>query len=203
MPLQVTADVDSYLNERLEQLHEQLNTVNRLALANELPQAIITISGLKITDLLLEVDEWTGFTSHFTHLKSGEQVKDRTLLLTAILADAINLGLTKMAESCPGSTYAKLAWQQAWHIRDRNFDQQHYRASGLTLVTAAIVLWNTVYLQRAIATMQDHGHTIEPELLQYLSPLGWDHVNLTGDFVWRNHRLRPGKFRPLRPLNAA
>ena len=29
-------------------------------------------------------------------------------------------------------------------IRDRSFEQQHYRASGLNLVTAAIVLWNTV-----------------------------------------------------------
>ena len=38
-----------------------------------------------------------------------------------ILADAINLGLTKMAESCPGTTYAKLAWLQAWHIRDETY----------------------------------------------------------------------------------
>ena len=30
-------------------------------------------------------------------------------------------------------------------IRDRTFEQQRYRASGLNLVTAAIVLWNTVY----------------------------------------------------------
>ncbi len=30
-------------------------------------------------------------------------------------------------------------------IRDRSFEQQRYRASGLNLVTAAIVLWNTVY----------------------------------------------------------
>jgi len=42
-------------------------------------------------------------------------------LLTTILADGINLGLTKMAESCPGTTYAKLAWLQAWHIRDETF----------------------------------------------------------------------------------
>jgi TnpA family transposase len=32
-------------------------------------------------------------------------------------------------------------------IRDRSFEQQRYRASGLNLVTAAIVLWNTVYLE--------------------------------------------------------
>lgn len=42
-------------------------------------------------------------------------------MLTTILADAINLGLTKMAESCPGTTYAKLAWLQAWHIRDETY----------------------------------------------------------------------------------
>ena len=63
----------------------------------------------EITELLLEVDKWTGFTRHFTHLKSGDLAKDKNLLLTTILADAINLGLTKMAESCPGMTYAKLA----------------------------------------------------------------------------------------------
>jgi TnpA family transposase len=45
----------------------------------------------------------------------------QNLLLTTILADAINLGLTKMAESCPGTTYAKLAWLQAWHIRDETY----------------------------------------------------------------------------------
>ncbi|MBN0809827.1 Tn3 family transposase, partial [Pseudomonas aeruginosa] len=74
-----------------------------------------------ITELLLEVDEWTGFTRHFTHLKSGDLAKDKNLLLTTILADAINLGLTKMAESCPGTTYAKLAWLQAWHTRDETY----------------------------------------------------------------------------------
>ena len=61
------------------------------------------------------------FTRHFAHLKNGDRAKDKTLLLTAILADAINLGLTKMAESCPGTTYAKLSWLQAWHIRDETY----------------------------------------------------------------------------------
>ncbi len=38
-------------------------------------------------------------------------------------------------------------------------------------------------------------------LLQHLSPLGWEHINLTGDYVWRQDRkVRAGKFRPLRPL---
>lgn len=129
-------------------LQEQLETVDRLAKANELPDAVITTSGLKITpltntvpkeaeafvkqayqllpyvkitELLMEVDEWNGFTKHFTHIKNGGIASDKHLLLTAILADAINLGLTKMAESCPGTTYAKLSWLQAWHIRDETY----------------------------------------------------------------------------------
>jgi hypothetical protein len=56
---------------------------------------------VKITDLLLEVDRWTRFTDDFTHLKKAEPARDRALLLTVILADAINLGLNKMAEACP------------------------------------------------------------------------------------------------------
>jgi hypothetical protein len=71
---------------------------------------------LKITDLLLEVDRWTHFTRHFSHLKTDEPSKDPALLLTAILADAINLGLVKMAEACPGTSLAKLSWLVAWHI---------------------------------------------------------------------------------------
>ncbi|HAY4699673.1 TPA: Tn3 family transposase, partial [Escherichia coli] len=136
------------LEERLQLLDEQLATVTRLAKDNELPDAILTESGLKITpldaavpdraqalidqtsqllprikitELLMDVDDWTGFSRHFTHLKDGAEAKDRTLLLSAILGDAINLGLTKMAESSPGLTYAKLSWLQAWHIRDETY----------------------------------------------------------------------------------
>jgi len=51
----------------------------------------------------------------FTHLKSDDVASDKPLVLAAILAGAINLGLTKMAESSPGTTYAKLSWLQARH----------------------------------------------------------------------------------------
>jgi hypothetical protein len=42
---------------------------------------------------------WPSFAPARIHLKTGDTAKDRTPLLTTILADAINLGLTKMAES--------------------------------------------------------------------------------------------------------
>jgi TnpA family transposase len=480
LPIAVGSNCEEYLSKRLHQLEQQLATVSELALANELPNAIITDTGLKITqletivpdgaqrlidqtsallprikitELLMEVDDWTGFTRHFVHLKDGQPAPDRTLLLSAILADAINLGLTKMAESSPGLTYDKLSWLQAWHIRDetysagladlvnaqfhhnfannwgdgttsssdgqrfrasskaqntghvnpkygsdpgrtfythisdqyapfstkvvnvgirdstyvldgllyhesdlrieehytdtagftdhvfalmhllgfrfaprirdlkdtklympkneqdysalqamnggtlnikhirdhwdeilrlaaaikqgtvtaslmmrklgsyprqnglsialrelgriertlfildwlqnvelrrrvhaglnkgearnalaravffnrlgeirdRSFDQQSYRASGLNLVTAAIVLWNTVYIERAIEAQREVGKLIDDDLLQYLSPLGWEHINLTGDYVWRQNKVtEAGQFRSLR-----
>ncbi len=45
----------------------------------------------------MEVASWTGFTQHFTHLKTGEPAKDLEPILAAILADGTNLGLSKMA----------------------------------------------------------------------------------------------------------
>lgn len=73
-------------------------------------QAYDLMPRVKITDLLFEVDQWTNFTPHFTHLKSDAEPPDRTLLLTAILAEAFNLGLEKMADACPGTSAAKLSW---------------------------------------------------------------------------------------------
>jgi len=86
-------------------------------------------------------------------------------------------------------------------IRDRSFEQQRYRASGLNLATAAIVLWNTVYLERATNAMRKNRQGIDDTLFQYLSPLGWEHINLTGDYLWRSSaRVSAGKYRPLRPF---
>ena len=67
-------------------------------------------------------------------------------------------------------------------IRDRSFEQQRYRASGLTLVTAAIALWNTVFIEWAVPASELRDQTVDPALLKYLSPLGWEHINLTGDY---------------------
>ena len=89
-------------------------------------------------------------------------------------------------------------------VRDRSFENQRYRASGLNLVVAAIVLWNTVYLERAVQALRDSGKDIEESLLSHLSPLGWEHINLTGDYIWQqNKQVKKGKFRPLRTIGKA
>lgn len=67
-------------------------------------------------------------------------------------------------------------------IRDRGLENQTYRASGLTLSTAAITLWNTVHIENAINLLKNKGLQLNDQLLSHLSPLGWEHINLTGDY---------------------
>lgn len=148
LPVSIDPRCESYLEDRLLTLHKNLEAVNDLASKGELPDASISESGLrisslkrlvpyeaellaskvvgllphiKITDLLAEVDQWTGFTKQFNHLKTGKEAPERTSLLTTVLADAINLGLSKMSEASPGTTYSKLAWLQAWYVRDETY----------------------------------------------------------------------------------
>ena len=45
-------------------------------------------------------------------------------------------------------------------LRDRTAELQQHRASGLALVTAAIVLWNTVYLGRALDALRRRGEVV-------------------------------------------
>ncbi len=68
-------------------------------------------------------------------------------------------------------------------IRDRTYENQQHRASRLNLLVTAIILWNTRYLERAVAALRQ-TETVPDHLLAYLSPLGWKHVNLTGDYIW-------------------
>ena len=74
-------------------------------------------------------------------------------------------------------------------VRDRSFEHQCYRASGLNLVVAAVVLWNTFHLEQAVAQVRQH-RDVPDDYLKYLSPLGWEHISLTGDYIW-NLAARP------------
>jgi TnpA family transposase len=88
-------------------------------------------------------------------------------------------------------------------IRDRTYENQQHRASGLNLLVTAIILWNTRYLGRAVAALRDI-EDVPDELLKHLSPLGWEHVNLTGDYIWAAADEGEGRgdrrdgFKPLR-----
>jgi hypothetical protein len=84
-------------------------------------------------------------------------------------------------------------------LRDRTVELQQHRASGLALVTAAIALWNSVYLGRAVDALRRGGEVVPDALLAPVAPLGWQHVNLTGDYLWgADDGVGPDGLRPLR-----
>jgi len=62
---------------------------------------------------------------------------------------------------------------------------QANRASGLNLIVSAIILWNAVYLERAITAAKRRGDPVPKHLVRHIAPLGWEHINLSGDFFWR------------------
>ena len=67
------------------------------------------------------------------------------------------------------------------------------------------MLWNTVYLERHLGGAARHWTTGRRRpVLPFLSPLGWEHINPTGDYLWRSSaKVGDGKFTPLRPLQPA
>ena len=87
-------------------------------------------------------------------------------------------------------------------IRDRTYENQQHRTSGLNLLVTAIILWNTRYLEQAVAELRQ-VEDVPDHLLAHLSPLGWEHVNLTGDYIWgatQNGSENPVGLRPLRAI---
>jgi len=87
-------------------------------------------------------------------------------------------------------------------IRDRTYENQQHRMSGLNLVITAIILWNTRYLERAVTVLRQ-TEDVPDALLAHLSPLGWEHINLTGDYVWSPSKYASANHDGLKPLRAA
>ena len=54
-------------------------------------------------------------------------------------------------------------------VADRDREEQQRKASGLNLVIAAISLWNTVYLQKAIRATTEAGNPVPEDLIPHLS----------------------------------
>jgi TnpA family transposase len=52
-------------------------------------------------------------------------------------------------------------------IADRTLQNQEHRASGLNLVIAAIALWNTLYMQRAVEHLRARDVAVPDELLAW------------------------------------
>ena len=83
-----------------------------------------------IASVLVEIDARTGFTDRLIHAggKASRPPDLRRNLLYVIIAEATNMGLSAMAESC-GVSYDTLAWTAEWY----------FSAEALEAANAAVV----------------------------------------------------------------
>ena len=88
------------------------------------------LPNVHITDLLAEVDGWTGFADKFTHLRTGDMVRNRSASLAAVLADATNLGPKRMAEASSNVSERQISWAR-FHVRPET-----YRAAQAAIIDA-------------------------------------------------------------------
>ncbi len=82
-------------------------------------------------------------------------------------------------------------------IADRSAEAQQFRASGLNLVIAAIVFWNSTYIADAIAHLRATEQSVPDAWLAHTSPLSWEHISFSGDFLWERAAATADKRRPL------
>lgn len=90
------------------------------------------------------------------------------------------------------------------NIRRRHHDAQTEQALCLTVVTNAVVLFNTVYLQDALDALRTERTPVSDEHAAHLSPALSDHINIYGSLTFDVEReLARTGHRPLRSPNPA
>jgi TnpA family transposase len=93
----------------------------------------------------------------------------------------------------------KICHGQRGEIRKRYREGQENQLSALGLVTNAVILWNTLYIEKALEQLQSDGYEVRPEDVARLSPLPTHHVNVLGRYSFSLvEQVANGGMRPLR-----
>src|SRR5262245_21831711 len=86
-------------------------------------------------------------------------------------------------------------------IRRKQYEAQTNQAMCLNVVTNAVIIWNTVYMQAALDQLRSEGYPVHEEDVTHLSPARFEHINPFGKYSFpiEQARRRVG----LRTLRAA
>ena len=95
----------------------------------------------------------------------------------------------------------KVFYGRKGEVRQRYREGQEEQLNALGLVVNAIILWNTIYMDRALEEMRQRGMTIEPSDVARLSPIGHEHANFYGKYSFTlAEPVQQGAFHP-HPIN--
>ncbi|MGG0288919.1 Tn3 family transposase, partial [Peribacillus butanolivorans] len=73
-------------------------------------------------------------------------------------------------------------------LRERTIQHQLQRASALNIIINAISVWNTLHLTKAVEYQKRTG-SFNEDLLHHMSPLGWEHINLLGEYHFNSEKM--------------
>ncbi|MDJ7785069.1 Tn3 family transposase, partial [Salmonella enterica] len=91
-----------------------------------------------------------------------------------------------------------ICYGQRGEIRKRYREGQEDQLGALGLVTNAVVLWNTLYMQEALSHLRSTGEEPEDEHIARLSPLMHGHINMLGHYTFTlPEDIMKGELRPL------
>ena len=80
---------------------------------------------------------------------------------------------------------ARIQYQNGWnYVMNLERRTSSINMAGLNLLAAIVIHWNTAHLGEAVRQRKHAGLTVEPELMAHISPLGWAHILLTGEYRW-------------------
>jgi TnpA family transposase len=84
-------------------------------------------------------------------------------------------------------------------LRQRYREGQEDQLGALGLVVNAVILWNTIYMDAALAELRAEGFVVRQEDAARLSPLSHGHLNVLGRYAFTLPELvARGELRPLR-----
>jgi len=78
-------------------------------------------------------------------------------------------------------------------IKKSQIEDIDNQASALTLVTNAVIVWNTRYIQAIINQLEKEGYTVDESDLVHISPCRFDHINKYGKYLFNVSRERHRK----------
>lgn len=94
-----------------------------------------------------------------------------------------------------------LMFARQGELRKREPEELAEQSHCLTLVTNAVVVWNTIYMAAILDDLVQKGHIVNEEDIAHLSPSRFDHINPYGKYRFdlAQNDSRKG-LRPLRPV---